>query len=89
METGGVLIVINLPLVSFLSNPAAPYLVRPTRPWPYLDFEKEKAAAAAVAHRHYRGLTWLGRARRAGGAPVILFAVYLSTQPYCSTFSKV
>ena len=26
-------------------------------------------AAAAAARRHYRGLTWLGRARRAGGAP--------------------
>ena len=25
--------------------------------------------AAAAARRHYRGLTWLGRARRAGGAP--------------------
>ena len=25
-------------------------------------------AAAAGARRHYRGLTWLGRARRAGGA---------------------
>ena len=46
---------------------AAPYPVRPTRPRPYLDFEKEKAAAAV--RRHYRGLTWLGRARRAGGAP--------------------
>ena len=22
-----------------------------------------------AARRHYRGLTWLGRARRAGGAP--------------------
>ena len=44
----------------------APYPVRPARPRPYLDFEKEKAAAA---RRHYRGLTWLGRARRAGGAP--------------------
>ena len=48
---------------------AAPYLVRPARPWPYLNFEKEKAAAAAAARRHYRGLTWLGRVRRAGGAP--------------------
>ena len=27
--------------------------------------------AAAAARRHYRGLTWLGRARRAGGAPVM------------------
>ena len=27
--------------------------------------------AAAAARRHYRGLTWLGRARRAGGAPAI------------------
>ena len=54
-----------------LSYPAAPYLVRPARPRPYLDFDKEKAAAAAAAavRRHYRGLTWLGRARRAGGAP--------------------
>ena len=43
----------------------APYVVRPTRPRSYLDFEKKKAAA----RRHYRGLTWLGRARRAGGAP--------------------
>ena len=25
---------------------------------------------AATARRHYRGLTWLGCARRAGGAPV-------------------
>ena len=33
-----------------------------------VNFEKSKAAAAA-ARRHYRGLTWLGRARRAGGAP--------------------
>ena len=48
---------------------AAPYPVRPARQWPYLDFEKEKAAAAA--RRHYRVLTWLGRARRAGGAPDI------------------
>ena len=31
---------------------------------------KQKAAAAAVARRHYRGLTWLGPLRRAGGAPV-------------------
>ena len=37
---------------------AAPY---PVRPRPYLNFEKEKAAAAA--RRNYRGLTWLGRAR--------------------------
>ena len=44
----------------------APYVVRPTRPRSYLDFEKQKAAA----RRHYRGLTWLGRARRASGAPV-------------------
>ena len=51
--------------------PAAPYPVRPARPWPYLDFEKEKAAAAAAAHCHYGGLTWLGRARLAGGAPEI------------------
>ena len=50
-------------------NTAAPYPVRLARPWPYLDFEKEKAAAAAAVRRHYRGLTWLGRARRAGGAP--------------------
>ena len=48
----------------------APYPVRPARPRPYLDFEKEKVAAAAAARRHYRGLTWLGRAHRAGGAPV-------------------
>ena len=50
---------------------AAPYPVRPARLQPYIDFEKEKAAAAAAAagRRHYRGLTWLGRARRAGGAP--------------------
>ena len=47
----------------------APYPVRPARQWPYLDFEKQKAAAAAAARRHYRGLTWLRRARRAGGAP--------------------
>ena len=43
----------------------APYVVRPTRPRSYLDFEKQKVAA----RRHYRGLTWLGRACRAGGAP--------------------
>ena len=43
----------------------APYVVRPTRPRSYLDFEKKKAAA----RRHYRGLTWLGLACRAGGAP--------------------
>ena len=54
---------------------AAPYPVRPARPQPYLDFEKEKAVAAvavaaAAARCHYRGLSWLGRARRAGGAPV-------------------
>ena len=30
---------------------------------------------AAAARRHYRGLTWLGRARRAGGAPVFLMKV--------------
>ena len=34
------------------------------RPRSYLDFKIMKAAA----RRHYRGLTWLGRA---GGAPVI------------------
>ena len=45
-------------------------MVRPARPRSYLDFEKYKTAAAAAAHRHYRGLAWLGRARRAGGAPV-------------------
>ena len=55
------------------ASTAAPYPVRPARRRPYLDFEKEKAAAAAAARRHYRGLTWLGRARRAGGAS----AVYL------------
>ena len=43
----------------------APYVVRPARPRSYLDFEKSKAAAA---RRHYRGLSWLGRACRAGGA---------------------
>ena len=43
-----------------LPTSAAPYPVRPARPWPYLDFEKEKAAAAAAARRHYRGLKWLG-----------------------------
>ena len=48
----------------------APYGVRLARPRSYLDFEKQKAAAATAAGRHYRGLTWLGRARRAGGAPV-------------------
>ena len=51
----------------------APYVEMPARPWPYLDFEKYKAAAAA-ARRHYRGLTWLGRARRADGAPASGFA---------------
>ena len=48
---------------------AAPYPVRPARPRPYLDFEKEKAAAAAaMVRRHYRGLTWLGHPRCAVGA---------------------
>ena len=47
----------------------APYGVRPTRPRSYLDFEKQNAAAATAARRHYRGLIWLGRASRAGGAP--------------------
>ena len=28
----------------------APYPVRPARPRPYLDFEKEKAAAASIPH---------------------------------------
>ena len=55
----------------------APYPVRLARPWPYLDFEKEKAAAA---RRHYRGLTWLGRARCAGGAPVVGTRFILTTQ---------
>ena len=32
-------------------------MVRPARP------------RSAAAPRHYRGLTWLGRARQAGGAP--------------------
>ena len=31
-----------------------------------------KAAAAAAVRRHYKGLTWLGRARCAGGAPAIM-----------------
>jgi hypothetical protein len=47
-----------------------PYVVRPARPRSYLDFEKQKAAVAA--RRHYGDLTWFGRARRAGGAPVHL-----------------
>ena len=34
------------------------------------------AAAAAAARRHYRGLTWLGRARRAGGAPGVIILVF-------------
>ena len=52
-------------------NAAAPYPVRPARPRPYLDFEKEKAAAAAaVARRHYRVLPGLG-ARAAPVAPLI------------------
>ena len=50
----------------------APYGVRPARPMSYLDFEKQKAAAAVAARRHYRGLTWLGRMRRAGGAPGLI-----------------
>ena len=44
-------------------------MVRPARSRSYLDFEKLKATAAA-ARRYLRGLTWLGRARRAGGTPV-------------------
>ena len=44
-------------------------MVRPARPRSYLDFEKKKAGVAAAARRHYRGLIWLGSARRAGGAP--------------------
>ena len=56
-------------LKSLWLKTGAPYPVRPARPWPYLDFEKQKAAAAAAARRHYRGLIWLGRTRRAGGAP--------------------
>ena len=47
-------------------DPGAPYGVTPARPRSYLNFEKKKAAAAL---RHYRGLIWLGSARRAGGAP--------------------
>ena len=60
------------------SYSAAPYPVRPAspaRPRPYLDFEKEEAAVAAAASRHYRGLTWLGRAHRAGGAPAFISVV--------------
>ena len=34
--------------MSVKTNTAVPYPVRPARPWPYLDFEKEKAAAAAA-----------------------------------------
>ena len=51
------------------SSTGAPYVVRPARPRSYLDFEKIEAAAAAAERRHYKGLIWLGRARRAGGAP--------------------
>ena len=43
-------------------------MVRPARPRSYLDFEKLKAAA----RRQNRGLTWLGRTRRAGGAHEVL-----------------
>ena len=50
-------------------------MVGPARPRSYLDFEKEKAAAAA--RRHYRGLTWLGRARRTGGAPDMIYYIYI------------
>ena len=60
-----------------MNKAAAPYPVRPARPRPYLDFEKEKVAAAAAARRHYRDLTWLGRARRAGGAPAQHVCMYL------------
>ena len=57
----------NIPSTIVYYYSAAPYPVRPARPRPYLDFEKQKKAAAA--RHHYRGLTWLGRARPAGGAP--------------------
>ena len=53
-----------------LQYTGAPYGVRPVRPRSYLDFEKLKAAAAAAARHHYRGLNWLGRACRANGAHV-------------------
>ena len=49
----------------------AAYVVKPARPRSYLDFEKQNAAAAVAACRHYRGLTWPGRAHRAGGAPAV------------------
>jgi hypothetical protein len=35
-------------------------------------------AAAAAARRFYRGLTWLGRARRASGAPVVQLSILLA-----------
>ena len=41
-------------------------------------------AAAAAARRHYRGLIWLGRARRAGGAPESL--LFLLGKKLCLTF---
>ena len=50
------------------TKPTGPKLIECTQILK-LDFEKYKAAAAAAARRPYRGLTWLGRARRAGGAP--------------------
>ena len=40
-----------------------------------LDFEKKKAAVAVAARHHYRGLTWLGTVRRAGGAPALVLAL--------------
>ena len=51
----------------FSYSTAAPYPVRPARPWPYLDFEKWKAAAAAAAS--IGGLPGLG-ARAALVAPL-------------------
>ena len=59
-------------MVFIIFYAGAPYVVRPAKPKSYLDFEKEKAAVAAAARRHYRNLTWLGRARRAIWRPCTL-----------------
>jgi hypothetical protein len=42
---------------------------------PY-DFVKYKAAVVAAAHHDYRGLIWLGPARRSGGAPAFSMQGY-------------
>ena len=78
-----------MPAATHSLKPAAPYPLRPARSRPYLDFEKEKAAAAEVARRHYRGLIWLGRARRAGGAPAVDIMQNWRTDDCTLYFNKI